>query len=172
MPIDLTGLFEAILRSFLALPTPIIAAVLLGSPTAALIAYRFLAGGRRVDIPAAPAAAALWVCRDCRSANQLRMSRCYRCGRQRDETEEIEFIIDRPVRRPATFEAPAGSPFAARNAGLQPGPGVPDKPAVPVMRERVPPGDPRAVGPGRDVSPYLPDTPAEAEPVNPVEADT
>jgi hypothetical protein len=159
MPIDLTGLFEGIWSGFRVIPTPLIAIVLLGGPTAALIGHRLVvAGRRRVEAPVA--AAALWICHDCRSANQLRLSRCYRCGTKRGADEEIELIIDQPLSRPAPFEVPVGSPFAAISAAVQRGHGVP------VMTERAPQGDPVAVGPGRNVGAETQESPAEAEPVS------
>lgn len=165
MPIDLTGLFEAISSGFRMIPTPLIAVMLLGSPTAALLGYRLIAAGRRVNTPAA-AVAALWVCRDCRSVNQLRLFCCYRCGLERDVTEEIELIVDQPVSGPRPFEVPVGSPFAAFAAKARQGPGIP------VMAERAPEVEPVAVGPGRNVEAQAQKTPAAAEPVSMVGVDT
>jgi hypothetical protein len=163
MPFDLTGLFEAIWSSLRVIPPPVIGIVLLGSPTAALMGYRMIVAGRRRA--EAPAAAALWVCRDCRSVNHLGLSRCYRCGLEQDATGEIEFIVDQPASRPAPFEVPAGSPFAAV-AEIQ------HRPGIPVMADRVSDADPVAVGPGRNAGAQAPATSAEDEPVAIVEVDT
>jgi len=165
MPIDLSGLFEAIWSGLRLIPTPVVAIALLGSPTAALIGYRLIvAGRRRVEAPVATAA--LWVCRDCRSVNQLRLSHCYRCGLEGGEAEEMELVVAQPAGRPRPFEVPAGSPFAAVAAEVQRGPGIP------VMATPAPRADLVAVGPGRDVGAQGPETPTGAEPVAPVEVGT
>lgn len=148
MRIDLSSLIESLQSGLSSIPPVAIALVLLAGPTAALIVYRLISVTRR--IPATPEAeiAPFWVCHDCRSVNQLRVSRCYRCGAERDAAEAVEVIVEQPASRPSTFEAPAGSPFAALGTRVdqaEPGPGIPVMADWPVTPARV------AVGPGRSV---------------------
>jgi hypothetical protein len=126
-----------------------IALALLAGPTAALIVYRLLGVARRMRTSSEVEVAPLWVCQACRSVNELRLSRCYRCGVERDATEEIEVILDQPSGPPATFEFPAGSPFAALGAHADRSSG--QGPGTPVMADPSLPRDAIAVGPGLPV---------------------
>ncbi|MDO8483469.1 MAG: zinc finger Ran-binding domain-containing protein [Candidatus Limnocylindrales bacterium] len=148
MPIEFSSLVESIQRGFGLIPHPAIAIALLAGPTAALIAYRLIGVVRRRQT-SNETVAALWVCEDCRSVNELRQSRCYRCGAEGDATDEIEVILDQPTRAPATFEVPAGSPFAALGAHTDRSSG--QGPVTPVMADATFPRDAIAVGPGRPV---------------------
>ena len=128
---DLSSIGDALQRSFGDIPPIAIALTLLAGPTLALIGYRLIGAARRMptsEVEAAP----MWVCHDCRSVNQFRDARCYRCGTAREAAAEIEVIVDQPMGRPTTFEAPAGSPFAALGALEQPAAQAPG-PGVPVM---------------------------------------
>ncbi len=116
MPIDVSAIAESLQRGFGEIPPIAIALVLLAGPTAALIGYRLIGVTRRMQTSPEVEAAPLWVCHDCRSVNEFRQSRCYRCDAERDAAGEIEVIVDQPASRPLTFEAPAGSPFAALGA--------------------------------------------------------
>jgi hypothetical protein len=148
MPIDLSAIGNALQRGFSEIPPIATALILLAGPTLALIGYRLISVARRMQASPAIEAAPLWVCHDCRSVNEFRLSRCYRCGVEREAAGEIEVIVDHPLRGPSTFDAPAGSPFAALGAPNQPmahGPG----PGVPVMDAAGHPSDGVAVGPGR-----------------------
>jgi hypothetical protein len=155
MPIDFSGLTESLQRGLGGLPAAAIVLALLAGPTAVLIGYRLIRVARRASGSGQVEAAPLWVCQACRSVNELRLSRCYRCGVGRDATDEIEVILDRPSGRPATFQVPAGSPFAAiatgANATSAGGAGVPVMVDPSLARDRI------AVGPGGP-------TDAEAEP--------
>jgi hypothetical protein len=146
---DLSSIGDALQRSFGEVPPVAIALALLAGPTLALVGYRLIGATRRTPI-AEPEAAPMWVCHDCRAVNQFRDARCYRCGTVREAAGEIEVIVDHPIGRPTTFEAPAGSPFAALGALEPPGAQGPGAgPGVPVMGEALDPTDAVAVGPGR-----------------------
>ena len=151
MPIELTELVESLQRGLGEIPPVAIALLLLAGPTAVLIVYRLFSAARRLPMTAGPEVAPFWVCHDCRSVNELRLSRCYRCGLDRDAAEEIEVIVDQPALRPSTFEAPAGSPFAALGGMVdQAGHG----PGVPVMAEDAR-RSPVPVGPGQPHEPSV-----------------
>lgn len=147
MPIDLNTLGESLRRGISEIPPVAIALALLGGPTAALIGYRLIGVARRMQTASELEAVPLWVCQTCRSVNQLRQSRCYSCGTAREASGEIEVILDQLAVAPSTFQAPAGSPFAALGSNLDPrsaqGPGTP------VMGGASSPRDAIAVGPGR-----------------------
>lgn len=148
MPIDLSPIGNALQRGFGEVPPIAIALILLAGPTLALIGYRLIGVARRMQTSPQIEAAPLWVCHDCRSVNEFRLSRCYRCGVEREATGEIEVLVDQPLRGPATFEAPAGSPFAA--LGAPEPPVAQDRgPGVPVMNATSSRGNSVAVGPGR-----------------------
>lgn len=160
MPFDLNNLVESLQQGLAEIPPVIVALVLLAGPTAALIVYRLFSASRRLPLAAGPEVAPFWVCHHCRSVNELRLSRCYRCGANRDAVEEIEVIVDQPAVRPTTFEAPAGSPFAALGGMVDQavsGPGVPVM-AEEARRSPVPVGPGQTNGPS-DAAPAA-DTPA------------
>lgn len=146
---DLSSIGDALQRGFGELPPIAIALVLLAGPTVALIGYRLVGvAQRRLQTSEEIEAAPMWVCHDCRSVNQFRDARCYRCGTAREAAGEIEVIVDQPMGRPTTFEAPAGSPFAALGALEQPMAHVP-RPGVPVMGDALAATGAVPVGPGR-----------------------
>lgn len=146
MPIDFGSIGDALQRGFSEIPPIAVALVLLAGPTAALIGYRMIGAARRMQTSPEVEAEPLWVCHDCRSVNEFRMARCYRCGMARESVAEIEVILDAPAARPSTFEAPAGSPFAALGGTVE----AHDRgPGVPVMDEAGTATDGVAVGPGR-----------------------
>jgi hypothetical protein len=156
MPVDLTELVESLQRGLGEIPPVAVALGLLAGPTAALIVYRLFTASRRLPIMTGPEVAPFWVCHDCRSVNELRLSRCYRCGTDRNAVDEIEVIVDTPPARPTTFEAPAGSPFAAIGGMVdQAGHG----PGIPVMAEDAR-RSPVPVGPGE------PNQPGATEPAD------
>lgn len=156
---DFSSIGDALQRGFGELPPIAIALTLLAGPTLALVGYRLIGAARRMRVTPEAEAAPMWVCHDCRSVNQFRNTRCYRCGTAREAVGEIEVILDHPMPRPSTFEAPAGSPFAALGAFPQPAAPEPG-PGVPVMGDALDPTDAVAVGPGRPA----PGVPAEASP--------
>lgn len=153
-------MIDTLRRGVAAVPSVLIAVVLLAGPTAALIGYRIMGyrmmvAARRAQSLNVAQAIPLWVCHDCRSVNQLRAARCYRCGIDRDSTNDIEVILDLPTASPTFFEVPAGSPFAALGSTTRRT--SPDRPGVPVMAD---PSSQRrgvAVGPGQPIeAPALP----------------
>lgn len=144
MPIDLGAFIESLQRGSAEIPRVAIALLLLAGPTSLLIGYRLVSAARRQERQAVEAAP-LWVCHDCRAVNELRRSQCYHCGAAPDKGGEIEWIVEVPAARPSTFEAPAGSPFAA--LGANPEHGAPAQ-GVPVMADE---HDWAAVGPGPTV---------------------
>jgi hypothetical protein len=150
MPIDFSGFGDSLARGLGQIPPIAIALGLLAGPTVALIGYRLVAVARRMQTAPEVAAAPLWVCRDCRSVNELRVSRCYHCGLERDTAAELEVIVDQPASRPMTFDAPAGSPFAALGGNVDTAPvaGPSARHGVPVMADPAAGRAPVAVGPG------------------------
>lgn len=162
MPVDLSGLTESVGRSLGEIPPIVIALALLGGPTLALIAYRLIGAARRVQTSPAIEAAPFWVCQQCRSINELRLSRCYRCASDRDAVGDIEVILDRPVGPPASFDVPAGSPFAALGANLGPAArhGADNSPGTPVMAD---PGSARVSIPVRGDEAVIADPGAGAD---------
>jgi hypothetical protein len=150
VPIDLSAFGESLQRGLGEIPPVAIALTLLAGPTLLLIGYRLVGVARRMqsrEIAAEP----FWVCHDCRSVNELRHTNCYRCGLARDATAELEVIVDQPIGPPASFDVPAGSPFAAIAANPM---GLPDRgPGVPVMADPSVASDAVAVGPGRPADP-------------------
>jgi len=148
MPIDFGAIGESLQRGFGEIPPIAIALVLLAGPTAALIGYRLIGVARRMHTSPEVEAAPLWVCHDCRSVNEFRMAHCYRCGMARESGGEIEVIVDAPIARPSTFEAPAGSPFAALGGTVE---GHDRGPGIPVMADAATATDGVAVGPGRPI---------------------
>jgi hypothetical protein len=157
MPIDLSALGESLGRGLSEIPPVAIALALLAGPTAALVGYRLIGAARRLPATGQIEPAPFWVCHECRSINELRQTRCYHCSLSRDLTPDVEIIIDAPIGSPATFDVPAGSPFAALggrvdraaattgvpvmsdasswNTGVPVGPGRADTVAVPVVAE-------------------------------------
>lgn len=151
MPIDLSSFGESLQRGLGEIPPVAIALTLLAGPTLLLIGYRLIGVARRMQTSPEIEAEPFWVCQDCRSVNALRHPRCYRCGLARDAAGELEVIVDQPAGPPASFDVPAGSPFAAIAANPM---GLPDRgPGVPVMADPSVPGDAVAVGPGRPAHP-------------------
>lgn len=144
MPIDLGAFIESLQRGSAEIPRVAIALLLLAGPTSLLIGYRLIGAARRQERQAVEAAP-LWACHDCRAVNEVRRSQCYHCGAAPDKGGEIEWVVEAPAARPSTFEAPAGSPFAALGANAEqraPAHGVP------VMADE---HDWTAVGPGPTV---------------------
>jgi hypothetical protein len=138
MPIDLGDFANALGRSLGEIPPIAIALALLAGPTMALIGYRLVSAARRMPASQVVEAAPFWVCQQCRSINELRLSRCYHCATKRDAVGDMEVILDRPVGPPAIFEVPAGSPFAALGANLDPAARpvtAATRPGVPVMAD-------------------------------------
>jgi len=109
------------------LPSAIIAAVLLGGPTASWLLYRFVVQPRSSRYRAVDGAAIMWVCTGCRSVNELRADHCYRCDRVPDEADL--HIIDPNLGMPIPMNLPMTSPTAT--TGLPVGPGTNDLTKLP-----------------------------------------
>jgi hypothetical protein len=106
------------------LPSAIIAAVLLGGPTAGWLLYRFVVQPRSTRYRAVDSAAVMWVCTGCRSVNELRADHCYRCDRVPDEADL--HIIDPNLGMPIPMHLPMPSATATTRVPVGPGPGVND----------------------------------------------
>ena len=99
MQVDIEFWIIALRAGIEAVPTVLIAIVLLGGPTAAWLLYRFVVQPRTMRARARAVAAggsAMWVCPTCRSINDLTMARCYRCVATPDE-DELEVIDASPA---------------------------------------------------------------------------
>lgn len=79
MPFDWNGVFEAIANGVSKLPSALIAAILLGGPTAIWIIARFVNPPDFAKRDEAVLVDLLWVCDSCRSINEDRLDHCYRC---------------------------------------------------------------------------------------------
>jgi hypothetical protein len=147
MPIDLSSLGESLQRALGEIPPVAIALGLLAGPTLLFLGYRLIGITRRMQTSPEAEAEPFWVCHDCRSVNELRHTHCYRCGDARAAEGELEVIVEQPSGPPASFDVPAGSPFAAIAANPMQieGRGI----GVPVMGDPAAPTDAIAVGPGR-----------------------
>jgi hypothetical protein len=183
MPIDLGTLGESLQSGFGQIPPIVIALALLAGPTAALIGYRMISASRRAPVSMDVEASPYWVCHDCRSINELRVTRCYHCGLGRDATPEVEVILDAPPARPATFDVPAGSPFAAIGGNVDRDHPPAAGPGVPVMADASDWNTGVPVGPGRETAVAVPvvaesgdtlmlaETPGDSEPADAEPAD-
>jgi hypothetical protein len=146
MPIDLSSLGESLQRALGEIPPVAVALGLLAGPTLLFVGYRLIGITRRMQPGPELEAEPFWVCHDCRSVNELRHPHCYRCGVARD-AGELEVIVEHPSSAPASFDVPAGSPFAAIAANPMQieGRGI----GVPVMGDPAGPTGAIPVGPGR-----------------------
>ncbi len=161
MPIDLSSLGESLQRALAQIPPVAVALGLLAGPTLLFVGYRLIWITRRMQTGPEPEAEPFWVCHDCRSVNELRHPHCYRCGVARDAGGELEVIVEQPSGPPASFDVPAGSPFAAiaANPRQVEGRGI----GVPVMGDPASPTDAIPVGPGRHAPTAVPVVGEEGE---------
>jgi hypothetical protein len=92
MPFDPNALIEAISNGLPKVPSALIAAALLGGPTAIWLIVRFTRPPdvlkKVVEVPEA----LLWLCTSCRSMNEDRVDRCYRCHLPR-EVDDIPVVV-------------------------------------------------------------------------------
>lgn len=112
MPIDLVGIYEAVMSGLGEVPSALIAAALLAGPTAIWLIARFV---NPPDIGVTEELAfeeLLWVCAKCRSINEDRVASCYRCHQLRAD-ESIPLVIETA---PTRF---------GPGVGIAVGPGVP-----------------------------------------------
>jgi hypothetical protein len=82
---DASGLLEAITTGLSTLPSALIAAVLLGAPTAIWLLTRVTFGNDKqiTLIEDAPPERLLWLCGGCKSINDDALELCYHCNRSR-----------------------------------------------------------------------------------------
>lgn len=93
MLVDPNGLFEAILNGLSKVPSAMIAAALLGGPTAIWLIARFTNPPDLARREAEALENLLWICGSCRSLNENRLETCYRCHRLRG-SESIPVTLD------------------------------------------------------------------------------
>jgi hypothetical protein len=91
MAFDPNALIEAISNGLPKVPSALIAAALLGGPTAIWIIVRFTRPPNVPKVVEVPETL-LWLCTSCRSMNEDRVSRCYRCHQPR-EADDIPVVV-------------------------------------------------------------------------------
>lgn len=104
---DPSGLFEALTNGISKLPSALIAAALLGGPTAIWLVIRFTNPSDVAKRDEVVLENLLWICASCRSINEDRLSHCYRCHRTR-AVESVPLIIDARPRSGAGVGIPVG----------------------------------------------------------------
>ncbi len=112
MPVDPSGLFEAVMSGLSQVPSALIAAALLAGPTAIWLIARFVNPpdlAKRADLTLEEL---LWVCPRCRSINEDRIASCYRCHHLRAD-ESLPLVIE---------TAPT---WSGPGVGIAVGPGTP-----------------------------------------------
>jgi hypothetical protein len=125
MPVDPIALVNEILNGLSKIPPGLLAAILLGGPTAIWLVLRFSNPPDDAARPPEPVREDfLWVCMSCRSLNQELRDSCYRCHRSR--TDESEPGIPDLGRLPA----PASTAEIAPGIGIAVGPGRVSEPRV------------------------------------------
>ena len=93
MPIDLAGLYEALMSGLGTVPSALIAATLLAGPTAVWLIARFVNPPDLGTAEELALAELLWVCPHCKSINEDRIASCYRCHQRRAD-ESIPLVIE------------------------------------------------------------------------------
>jgi hypothetical protein len=97
MPVDPVALFNAILDGLSTIPPGILAAILLGGPTAIWLILQFGNPPEARTTVAQVSEELLWVCVACRSINKDLRDNCYRCHRLKtDESEPTAPGVARP----------------------------------------------------------------------------
>jgi hypothetical protein len=87
MPVDPSGLLDAISNVVSQIPTGLLVAVFLVGPTAIWLIARFANPSEPAKRVKTVPENMLWVCASCRSINDDRAARCYRChGSRADES--------------------------------------------------------------------------------------
>ena len=112
MPIDLAGLYEALMSGLGTVPSALIAAALLAGPTAVWMIARFVNPPDIGTTEELVVEEILWVCPKCRSINEDRIASCYRCHQLRAD-ESVPLVIE-------TVQTTSGP-----GVGIAVGPGVP-----------------------------------------------
>jgi hypothetical protein len=123
MPIDLAGLYEALMSGLATVPSALIAAVLLAGPTAVWLIARFVNPPDLGMTEELAVEELLWVCPNCRSINEDRIASCYRCHGLRAD-ESIPLVIE---------TAPTRS---GPGVGIAVGPGAPVEALDPAWIDR------------------------------------
>jgi hypothetical protein len=98
MPVDPTGLFDALMAGLSKVPSAIIAAALIAGPTLAWLIARFLNPPDPASAESKASEEVLWVCASCRSINDDRAASCYRCHRLRTGQPVAPIDEDEPRR--------------------------------------------------------------------------
>ena len=111
MPVDPSALVEAIANGFGVIPSAVLAAAILGAPTAIWLIARITNPPGPPMRDEATLESLLWVCTSCLSINEDRLETCYRCHRVR-AAESIPVVIEPGL---------DGSP----RVGVAVGPGLP-----------------------------------------------
>jgi hypothetical protein len=112
LPVDPSGLFEALMSGLAQVPSALIAAALLAGPTAIWLIARFVNPPDLATRDDMALEELLWVCPHCRSINEDRIASCYRCHRLRAD-ESVPLVIE---------TAPT---WAGPGVGIAVGPGAP-----------------------------------------------
>jgi hypothetical protein len=122
MPVDPSAYVHAILDGLSKIPPGILAAILLGGPTAIWLIIQFgnPPDGRKHEATAMDEL--LWVCTSCRSVNEDMRDRCYSCHRSRFGQEQAG------VQAPGPTPLTAPRPWIAPGVGVAVGPGRPAQP--------------------------------------------
>jgi hypothetical protein len=124
MPVDPNAVLDTITSSLSAIPPAIIAAVLLGGPTALWLIIRFTrpeAYGLREDSLVA-SEEPRWVCTACRSINEERHVHCYRCRLAR-AADSAPVLIPTEASAPISIAVGPGRPVgqpASSWLGIEP----------------------------------------------------
>lgn len=92
MPFDLNGLFETIQIGASKIPSAVMAALLLGGPTAIWLITKFVNPTDFVKPVEVVTEDRLWLCGSCLSINEDRHDQCYRCHHPR-EAESVPVVI-------------------------------------------------------------------------------
>jgi hypothetical protein len=92
MPFDLSGLFDSINHGISKVPSAVMAAVILGGPTAIWLITRFVHPPEVVKAVEVAVQDRLWLCGSCLSINEDRHLACYRCNRVR-AAESMPVVI-------------------------------------------------------------------------------
>jgi hypothetical protein len=127
MPFDPNDVLTAITKALPKLPSALIAAALLGGPTAIWIITRIVRPPsliKTAEEPPEDLENLLWVCESCRSMNEDRLDRCYRChlARTAEETPAVIHAAPETAMRPGLAVGsgvPASAPAAYTFLGAQ-----------------------------------------------------
>ncbi len=92
MPFDLNGLIETLAHGVSKIPSAVLAAIILGGPTAIWLITRFVHPPEVVKPVEIVAQDRLWLCGSCLSINEDRLEACYRCHRVRS-AESMPVVI-------------------------------------------------------------------------------